>query len=348
MIRTRTLGISQSDVLIREAILAGIAELRRQEWLLDYVWAGLAHDPLLKDKYGDQEIERAKAWFRNNEITVVMAENMDDPKLPAITIHLLESAEAEPTLGDIHYDPDEEIESPRPRVILGPFTPASYNHASGLIELPHSLSTESVFEGQFVYDGNAAHQIVDVGRNFVGIAPNTNLNTRSLSILPAKDLMVVSLESLLFRETYRLGLVVRDHPAALHYLYGVTMFCLLRGKEEFLERRGLERTTVRAGELSMARDIQTPENMYSRYIDVAGYVRNYWPKQMSEPVEGIKLYDGGGVRILANTVSPSTIQQAVTQGWTTDLDELDRILDSDGISPRPPPIVDPPPPATGP
>lgn len=333
MVRTQTLGIAQSDVLIREALLAGIAELRRQEWLLDYVWAGLSHDPLLKDKYGDQEIARAKDWFRNNEITVVMAENLDDPKVPAIAIRLLESSEAEATLGDIHYDPYEEIEPPTPRTILGPFAPVSYDPATGLIELPGSLSTRNVFDGQFVFDGKAAYQIIDVGSSFVGIAPGTILDLRSLAILPTKSLVVVSMESLLFRETYRLGLVVRDHPAALHYLYGVTMFCLLRGKEKYLEARGLERTVVRAADFALARDIQAPEVLYSRFIDVTGFVRNYWPKQISEPLEGVALYDGGGVRIPVNAVAPETIMQGIgTQGWSTKSDELDRILVSDGIS----------------
>lgn len=57
---TEALGIHQSDVIIRTAIVAALADLRANPWLLDYVFASLPKDEMTMKDYGEKSVEKAK------------------------------------------------------------------------------------------------------------------------------------------------------------------------------------------------------------------------------------------------------------------------------------------------
>ena len=105
---TEALGVHQSDVIIRTAIVAAIADLRANPWLLDYVFASLPRDDRTMKDYGEKEVQRAKEWFMKTNVPVFMVPRMDEAKVPCITIKLLDSSEAEVTLGDVHYQEKED------------------------------------------------------------------------------------------------------------------------------------------------------------------------------------------------------------------------------------------------
>src|SRR5574338_1571034 len=82
------LGIHQSDVIIRTAIVAALADLRADPRVLDYIFASLPADEKTREDYGEKSVAAAKKWFLNNKIEVSMVPVMDKAKAPLITIKL--------------------------------------------------------------------------------------------------------------------------------------------------------------------------------------------------------------------------------------------------------------------
>src|ERR1035437_299462 len=105
---TSALGIAPSDLIIKKALDAGIAELRSNQWLLDYVQAGLNFDDLTSATYGQKDINRLKEWFINTDIKTYINTRLGEPTAPSVTINLVNSTEEENTLSDLGPDPVQE------------------------------------------------------------------------------------------------------------------------------------------------------------------------------------------------------------------------------------------------
>src|SRR5512133_179851 len=124
------LGIFQSDIILRTAVIAGLADLRANPDMLNYVFASLPKDPLTFRDYGEKSIEDAKDWFLNTDIPVMMNTRVDENKVPCVTISLMSSQEDFASLGDVNSQatqagPDKNI------VYTEKFTPINYNVTTG-------------------------------------------------------------------------------------------------------------------------------------------------------------------------------------------------------------------------
>lgn len=287
---TSALGVHQSDIILRSAIIAGIADMRANPWLLNSVFASLAQDTLTMADYGEQEIAQAKKWFLSTDIPVFMATRVDEAKFPCISIALQESVETEATLGDVHYDPQETMESEWPP-LAGPFSPVAYSAGAGMMRLPASVAEAvALVPGMVLIDRvGRMHPVLEVlDDDTIAIKAGTIADFGAALLKGPKPQFVTTLESLAFRETYSIGLHVQGEPVHLTYLYSVIAFVLLRYKEALLEARGFERSTIAWS--SFTRNEQTEvELVFSRYCTLTGYVRNYWPKATSKRLE---LYTG--------------------------------------------------------
>lgn len=278
------LGIHQSDIILRTAILAGIADLRANPKLLDYVFASLPRDPLTFREYGEEQVALAKKWFLSQDFPVFMNTRVDESKIPCITIALQGSAESAATLGDVHYQIEEDDSNTSPIVYYGPFTP-TYAPTTGTITTPEALD---VFPGMLFQDNTGAtYEIQDVLDPYTfTIEPNTMLDVRDGKIVSAYK-RTVTLESLEFRETFEIGCHAVSEPVYLTYLHSILIFILLRYKENLLESRGLERTTVTSGPVVLNTAFATSQPVFTRMVTLVGFVRQYWPKHVQNPVEGV-------------------------------------------------------------
>jgi hypothetical protein len=327
MVRTTTKGIFQSDILLRTAIMQALLELRANPWLLDYVFAWLPADALTAKEYGDRSVEEAKAWFLNTDIAVSLAYRYDAPQYPLIAIELQESSESGAnSLGDVHYEATEDVSATeiviQPGPVLGPFTPNAYDSATGVITLPKSLTTEHVFEGNLVYDSvaNKAYPVVAVlGDNSFAIAPGTKANFKRSYVAPHSNFYTAHLESVEFRETYKIRAFVNTGPLHLTFLHSIITFILLRWKQDYLEGRGFERTTVSAAGVFPAEGPNDAEIIFARDTTITGYVRQYWPKQVVPKIDGIIL----DLTIESPSPTPAAIQSSVfDQGWDLEGDQF--------------------------
>lgn len=288
-LKTGSYGIFQSDVIIRTALQAAIADLRGSPYLLNYIFASLPADALTANEYGDKDVQSAREWFLANEIDVRMNVLGEPPSFPCITVALLESSEVpnEATLGDVDAQVMEDNDDFWP-TIAGPFTPA-YDALTGILTLPASIGTGvPLFEGMVIVDrAGTQYPIIEVGGDFiVTIASGLTADFTNAELRAPRPAFVTTLESASFRETYQVGCHAIGKPIYTIILHSVVIFAMLRYRQKLLEARGFERSTLSSSELRR-NDATSVENVYSRYFSVQGYVRHYWPKFISPKLVGV-------------------------------------------------------------
>lgn len=309
---TEAIGIHQSDVIIRTALVAAIADLRANPWLLDYVFASLPRDDMTMKDYGEKEVQRAKEWFLRTAIPVFMTPRLDEVKIPCITIKLMDSNEDIVTLGDVHYISREDNDSQWPA--LSPvFTPDKYNSATGIMVVSTQIQEALVIAAGMVVVDNIgkSHEILEVYEDgSFAIAQGTVADFRNSVIKGAKPSYVTSLESTGYRETYQIGVHVSGEPVYLTWLHSIVVFILLRYKQTLLEARGFERSVFNSSDFDKNEGLPTSENVFSRYVSITGYVRQYWPKDLKPKITSFDPY------LLAEAMDEASPEP--------DVDELDK------------------------
>lgn len=280
------LGIFQSDVVIRSAIVRMLDNVYNDPALMDYIFQSLVRDDLTRDAYGQQQIELAKKWFLTSNIPVFMAFRVAEEAIPCITISLQESVEAEQTHGDVHYVPQETTAGDWPA--LSPeFTPLAYSPTSGIMLLPPTLMGDQLIApGMLVVtrEGRQFPIVANLGDDEISLAPNTAADFTRAIIKGTTDRYVTTVESVNYKETYQIGIHVQGEPAYLLFLHAILKFCLLKYKQDLLEARGFERSTLASTDFRRNMEFDN-ETVFSRYINITGYVRQYWPKDTKPMID---------------------------------------------------------------
>lgn len=288
--KSRAYGIFQGDIIIRTALVAALNDLRRNPWALDYVFSSLDKDELTKNVYGQKEIDKAKQWFLATDIPVVNALRVDNIRLPCISVSLQESGEQENTLADKNYTTEEIYDDVYP-ILFGPFAALSYDATTGEMVMPPELiAVVPPNEGMLVEDvqGNI-FTILQAEGEKAWFAPDSLISSSKLwlkSRFPQK----VQLESVNFRESYVIGCHSRGEPYECLYLHSIVLFALLRYRQEFLEKRGFERSAVSSTDLRI-NDSFDAEVVFSRFVTINGVTRQYWPKNILGAVESVVVRD---------------------------------------------------------
>lgn len=300
---TKILGITQLDIIVRNAIEAALMDLRANTWLLDYVFASLPQDDLTKNTYGKATVDRAKEWFLGNFPQVVTGPVMDEMKLPLIEVEVGESSEAvaELSTGDVHWEATEENTADSP-ILAGPFVPASYEAETGTVTLVEALDVP-VFAGQVLIDYRGTKHVIEEVLSDTEIKlPDGTIADFSRAILKSADpAWRIEIESASYKETCRVNVYTQSEPEWLIWLHSIVVFSLLRYKETLLEARGYERTVLASTRPRLA-EFSGTEIAFARTIEMSGYVRQYWPKAVHRKVDGI-LFDKL-INLDAETVPP--------------------------------------------
>jgi hypothetical protein len=317
-LNTEALGVFQSDVIIRSAVVEGINDLRRNPWLLNYVFASLAKDNLTVDEYGYNEIERAKEWFQRTNVSVVWNVGTNDPKFPCISIALMSSqeVESEGTLSDTHYQPFEDNNWDWP-VLVGPTTPTAYVYTTGLMTIDPAALAVVLAPGMVVVTkAGRQYPILEVVEtNSFTITAGTVDDFGGMVIKTANPAYITELESAVFREVYTLGSHCDSEPVHLTYLHSILVFILRRYAQSLLEARGYERSTINSTDFKVEGDT-APEFLYSRYIQITGSVRQSWPKTVT--MKGL-------------SVVTAVRELDVAEPPTGTIDEVEAILNADPL-----------------
>lgn len=287
---TLALGVHQSDIILRAALLTAIADIRANPWLLDYCFASIPQDVLTAEVYGTKERDRAKDWFLKTDVPVVMDYRSDSAAEGSlISISLVDSSEAEVTLGDVHYEPTESTAATWAPLTKA-FSPVSYSVGTGIMKLPTSITAGLDVSTEMVVltTTGVKFPIVSVlDASTIALKAGSLADFKSAVLMGSSPRLLAGLESVSYKETYRVSAHAHGEPTHLTWLHSIVVFILLRYKEALLEARGFERSVMSSAPFSKNESFGR-ENLWTRSISVVGYVRHYWPKAFSERVLSFK------------------------------------------------------------
>jgi hypothetical protein len=315
-------------------IEGALADLRRNQWILDDIFGGLENDQLSQEQYGYKVIKAAKDWFMSNEIKVYMHYRMDNLTYPSITI---DQAPAEEMLERTAFADDGVDEDFDPRKsglmaarVYPPFTPSQYDPSTGRVKFPKGIKTDLIVPGQFLVSARSgkAYQILScISTTEFTISPNIKDDFTGAYITPPTALWNLRREQTFFRETYQIGCHAQSDVVQGEWMRQLVAYILLRYKEVYLEARGFEVSTIRVGNVDINPHFEA-ERVFSSLITLSGQVEASWIKYVAPKLQSVRQK----IVIADGPKTPDGYQDlAQNQGWVMegDLDGLPAIGDCD-------------------
>lgn len=257
------------------------------------------NDPMLSGIYGQKEIENARKWIQENEISIFLPHRMDMEKMPCITISIGSNAEdkslsrlADQTPFIQEYQPNEVGDVVQ--YIIPPFTFTSYNQATGFFQTPPEVDLTIIQPGMVAFDEGTAQgwAITKKSNDGFFIAEGTIISASQIGILPNYRIFRARREVATFQERITIGCHVHGDPNALLWLYSIMMYGFLRYREGGLESRNFQLSNIETSDMVRNDAFENiGENVYSRFITMTGQVENTWVKAPKEIIEVINIVD---------------------------------------------------------
>ena len=304
------MAIWQGDVFFRRIIELTLQDIRENDWLLDDILSDFVTDPMLSEIYGQKEIENAKKWFKENEISIFLPHRMDMEKFPCITISIGSNSE-DRRLARL-ADQTECVETYEAsdigktiQYVTQPFVYTTYTQATGFFEVPAEIDMTIIQPGMVAIDPatGGGYVVVSKSNNGFFIAENTVVTAVQIGILPQYRIWRARREIATFQERVTLGCHVHGDPSTLLWLYSIMMYGLLRYREGILESRNFQLSNIETTDMIRNENFgSVGENAYSRFITISGQVENTWikaPKRIIESVSITGFEDGEGTTTIA-------------------------------------------------
>lgn len=293
------MAIWQGDVFFRRIIELILRDVRDNNWLIDDILSDFVNDPMLSGIYGQKEIENAKKWITDNEISVFLPHRMDMEKMPCVTIaigsnvedrSLARLADQTPYI-DVFDASDIGVAIP---FIVEPFSYVSYDMQTGFFEVPPEVDLTIIQPGMVAVNPSTGGgwAIRKKANNGFFIAEGTVVTTIEIAILPNYRTFRARREIATFQENVTIGCHVHGDPNALLWLYSIMMYGLLRYREGGIESRNFQLSNIQTTDMIRNESFQNiGENVYSRFITISGQVENTWVKAPKRNIEAIVLKD---------------------------------------------------------
>jgi hypothetical protein len=289
------MAIWQSDVFFRRIVELILKDIRENPWLVDDILSDFVTDPMLSEIYGQKEIENAKKWLTDNEVSIFLPHRMDLEKIPCITISVGSNTEDRSLarLGDTTpfidtYQPDQIGQSIP--YIVDPFSYTSYDQAKGFFETPPEIDLSIINPGMVAVDPSNGNGYVITDKNATGffIEENTVISTSQIGVIPEFRIFKARREIATFQERVTIGCHVHGDPNPLLWLYSFMMYGVLRYREGALEGKNFQLSNIETSELMRNQNFESfGENVYSRYITITGQVENTWIKTPTRVIEAV-------------------------------------------------------------
>lgn len=294
------MSIWQGDVFFRRIIELILRDVRQNPWLIDDILSDFITDPMLSGIYGQKEIENAKKWITDNEVSVFLPHRMDLEKMPCVTIAIGNNMEDRSLsrMGDMTHI----VETLQPTqvgkvvpFIIPPFYYTSYDQATGFFEVPNTVNLLIIQPNMAVINPQTGAGFIITSKNNNGffITPGTPINFNVVAIIPEYRIYKARREIATFQENISIGCHVHGDPNALLWLYSIMMYGLLRYREGLIESRNFQISTIQSTDMIRNDAFQSfGENVYSRFITIAGQVENTWIKAPKRVIETINIING--------------------------------------------------------
>ena len=303
-------GLSTTDALIKTCIELAVDDLKKNPWILESLYSPYIENPILAQKYGYKELERAKD-FLNNKIHFYQKHRKDNMEFPCVTISLSQTSEDTglSTLADlstevVEYDP-EQINRPI-SFIIKPTQILSYDPLTGIMEIPENENYKFISSGMGAVNpetGDGYAIIEKAGNQGFRIEQGLDLDWEKVAVVPQYLTYRARMERIVTKEQYSIGCHAHGDPALTLFLYNLVKYALLRYREGLFEHYNFQLGTISATD-TIENDAFQADNVYSRFITLSGQVEEYWVKTPFRKWEAIDFIDKDsalfGIKIISN------------------------------------------------
>lgn len=292
------MAIFQADAYFRRVVEIILQDIRENDWLIDDILSDFITDPVLAI-YGQKEIENAKKWFKENEISIFLPHRMDIEKMPCITISVGSSPEdkslarlADQTPYIETYEASEIGKTIQ--YVIPPFAYTSYDEPTGLFVVPSTVDLTIIQPGMVIVDSQTGGGYVITKKTATGfgIAEGTTVTATIMGILPQYRIWRARREIATFQEKVTLGCHAHGDPSTLLWLHSIMMYGLLRYREGLLESRNFQLSNIEISDMVRNENFQDiGENAYSRFITITGQTEQTWIKAPKRVIETVAIRD---------------------------------------------------------
>lgn len=323
--------ILQTDLLWYTALRAGLADMRKNLFVLDDAYSDLLCDPYLKDLYGQKEIDNIRGFIGKKINIFTEHRTPDKIEFPCIAIKVGPGEEDNPkdALGDSYQ---QELVNPdtlggtwkSPQIVLGPVTPIEFEPLTGQLTFGDGvdLTKSNVFEGQFVYDekNKKAYEIklvIDSSNLLIeeGLSPSPNLT--NMTVRPIKNMVGHIRRSIWVWENITLTFMATDAVEVL-YLYTIVTYMLGRYKKTLWDARNFQVSSISYSEIIRINNEPDPNLVYGRTLSVRGRVEHSVIESTSDLIQGVS-----HELKIADMKTPDALEdQVAAQGWSGSEDEF--------------------------
>lgn len=324
------MGILAADAIIKTAIELSLDDMRSNDWLLDDVFSDFTKNPYLKQRYGEKQVKAAKEWFQNNKITLSLGYISDRMEPPHVTIVLGPQNEKPEmkTLGDASTETikllPNQIKKPIP-FIVKPFTPKSYDAATGIVGVdPNLPGLDSLESGMILVNPSTGEGFViqDYSDNEIIVESGLSIDATQLAVVPADQYYIARVEHSFSQASYQVICVAHGDPQACIWLHDLVLYGLYRYREALLEANGMAETVFQSTPLLP--DSNTTNDggdlVWNRTINISSQIEQSWIKTPQRVIEKVSLRENtkngyiGGISVLTNLDAESFTES----NWYTD------------------------------
>jgi hypothetical protein len=291
------MAIFQGDVFFRRIIEVILQDMRENPWLVDDALSDFVCDPILSGIYGQKEIENAKKWLKDNEISILLPHRMDMERMPCITVSVGSNQEdkslarlADQTPFIDTYEASDIGKTIS--YIVKPFTYISYNQADGFFEVPTNVDLAIIRPGMVAIDPDTGvgYEILETIGNGFFVPENAEFNGTKVGILPQYRVFRARREIATFQERITIGCHAHGDPNVALWLHTFVLYGLLRYREGVLESRNFQLSNLENSDMVRNSAFENiGENVYSRFIVLSGQVEHTWVKAPKRIIESVNL-----------------------------------------------------------
>lgn len=316
------------DVFIKTAIELGLKDIKENPWLIEDIFSDFIENPLLNQKYGMKEVDKAKSFIANNKIHIFMAHRIDSEEFPCVTIAVGNSDEDKSlaTLGDLDIDSQEytseQIGKPIPWIVK-PFDIVGYDQSNGEVILPKLNEFKYINEGMILVNANNGDGYIinsKKGTNKIYIDEGVELDGTRFGISPKYTTYMAKRERIISQESYSIGCHVHGDTSNLLFLFPIVKYALLRYRESLLEAQNFQLSGIKCSDIIKNNSFET-DNVFSRFITLYGQVEESWVKTPYGHIEAMDLYDPieqvTGINIISNEETIDFTEESENDLWKT-------------------------------
>lgn len=318
--------IRASDLYFTRVVQLMLQDVRKNRFLINDIVCDVTSDPILKDLYGQKEVEKFNLLV-DKEIQVNVEHAIDMAKLPAIAIRVGGGSEDASRTGDALSDGyrKEEVDASTlggafksPRIILGPITPESYDYMTGKMVFSENTSLANVYDEMVVHDeiNNKDYPIIlvqDDATLFIEAGSRPNLTRMTIR---GKSNTAINVRREYFTTEQVTFICAAVDPVEVLYLYQLLMYMIGRHRLNFFETKNFRTSTLNYSPIYKA--IEEPNVVFARDITVNGTVEHSFIESTSRPIDGSK----PDVRIADAGKTPAALVAQVSgQGWKLEDDD---------------------------